>query len=204
MYAQVRDDPLSIESGLAELQCHHSKESYYAIRASAPSDPMERALRTLYLNRTCWNGLYRLNRRGDFNVPIGTKSKIILKDDNFPEASRRLQKAKLLTSDFAVVLGDAGPGDLVFVDPPYTVKHNMNGFVKYNESIFTWADQIRLRDVCIGAAGRGAKVIITNADHESIHDLYKNAKELNVAPRASVIAASSTYRSQTSELVIML
>ncbi|CAN5117933.1 hypothetical protein BH09PSE3_BH09PSE3_20120 [soil metagenome] len=156
LYTQVRDHPLCIQAGMADLHGRHSAELFYEMRADIPTSPLDQAIRMLYLNRTCWNGLYRLNLSGKFNVPIGTKDQVVLDTDDFNQASARLKNASLLNADFEIVMNMAGEDDLVFVDPPYTVKHNMNGFVKYNESIFTWADQVRLRDAAARAAKRGA------------------------------------------------
>jgi len=91
-----------------------------------------------------WNGLYRENLRGEFNVPRGTKDTVIFDDDDFAAVSEVLAFAKIKTGDFEEVLNGVKEGDFVFIDPPYTVKHNGNGFVKYNESIFSWNDQVRL------------------------------------------------------------
>lgn len=204
LYQQIRDQPAAIARGIEELQRKHSHEFYYELRSSLPQDKLSRALRTLYLNRACWNGLYRLNRNGQFNVPKGTKERVILDSDDFGQAAKLLAVADLKVSDFESTLNDVGAGDLVFIDPPYTVKHNMNGFVKYNESIFTWEDQRRLQDCAMSAARRGANVIVTNADHESIRELYKSAKEMQPVHRASVLAANPNFRSRTTELLIHL
>lgn len=204
VYRQVRDHPLALRACLKEAEALHCKDFYYAVRQDVPTDPLARAVRTLYLNRTCWNGLYRLNRRGKFNVPIGTKQKVILASDEFVRAASVLKNADILTQDFDATISKASAGDLVFVDPPYTVKHNMNGFVKYNESIFSWEDQVRLRDSCLRAADRGAHVIITNADHSSIKDLYSKASEVSSVPRASIISGRNEGRSETTELLIRI
>ncbi|MCP4319948.1 MAG: hypothetical protein GY789_29200 [Hyphomicrobiales bacterium] len=112
---------------------------------------------------TCWNGLYRVNRKNEFNVPIGTKTNVVLANDDFHGTSRALLGADILCQDFEATLDGTGPNDFVFVDPPYTVKHNFNGFLKYNDKIFSWSDQLRLRDVVLRAVRRGAFVLVTNA-----------------------------------------
>lgn len=202
VYRQIAAEPQQISYGLEQLGKKHCKTFYYEMRASEPTEPMARALRTLYLNRTCWNGLYRLNKNGIFNVPIGTKDKISLQSDDFENVSDLLKTAAIEVSDFENVLAKTGMGDLVFVDPPYTVKHNMNGFVKYNESIFTWEDQERLSAAARAAAARGAYVLVANADHSSVRELYHGSRMLQSLPRSSVLAASALYRSKTTELLI--
>lgn len=203
LYRVVRDHPVRLEQALRSMQSEHSHEFYYAQRAQSPEGEFERAVRTLYLNRTCWNGLYRLNKGGKFNVPIGTKQTIVFDTDDFVGASRALGKADLKVSDFETVIDQTGKGDLVFVDPPYTVKHNMNGFVKYNEKIFTWEDQIRLRDACVSAHARGAEVIVSNADHESVQDLYESFDRQRVT-RSSVISGNANARGQATEMLCLM
>jgi DNA adenine methylase len=171
-YDAIRTSPDAIVALLAEHHARHCGEHYYATRAAKPLDPVERAAWLIYLNRTCWNGLYRVNRKNEFNVPIGTKRNVVLPTDDFPAMSRMLAPADILNQDFETTLDAAEQDDFVFVDPPYTVKHNLNGFLKYNDKIFSWADQVRLRDAVVRAAARGAMVLVTNANHQSIRDLY--------------------------------
>ncbi len=123
-------------------------------------------------------------------------------DDNFELVSTRLQNADILNEDFSVVISRATEGDLVFVDPPYTVAHNFNGFVKYNQRIFSWNDQIRLRNSLFEAKIRGARILLTNAAHDSIRQLYSYINNTPIEiTRTSVIAGSSKNRVQTSELL---
>ena len=91
--------------------------------------------------------------------------------------------------------------DFIFVDPPYTVAHNYNGFVKYNEVLFSWADQERLKNAVERAANRGAKILITNAAHDSVRELYSDFEQIPVS-RAGVIAGKSSARGKFDELVI--
>lgn len=202
LYEVVRDHPNELMAALAVHQENHSKDYYYAMRASSPASRLLAAARTLYLNRTCWNGLYRLNLRGEFNVPIGTKTSVVLPNDNFELASSILKAADLYCGDFADTIDQTGRGDLVFVDPPYTVAHNMNGFVKYNEKIFTWNDQLRLRDALERANQRGAKLILTNANHDSVRQLYEGFGKHREVSRSSVISGAASHRSKVSELIV--
>lgn len=201
-YRAVRDDPAGIQQLLEAHDRQHSKEHYYRTRSAKPDDAIDRAAWLIYLNRTCWNGLYRVNRRNEFNVPIGTKTRAVLPTDNFPSVSAALRGAQLLVQDFEATIDLTTEGDFVFVDPPYTVKHNFNGFVKYNDHIFSWTDQVRLRDAVARAAGRGAMVLVTNANHHSIREIYEDIGAQTVLTRASILAASSANRSQIEELAI--
>jgi DNA adenine methylase len=125
-------------------------------------------------------------------------------EDSFEAVSELLATADLRCCDFEEIVGEADKGDFVFADPPYTVKHNMNGFVKYNETIFQWHDQIRLRDACAAAARRGAYVVVTNADHDSVRDLYDGISIYTPLSRKSVLAGSSQHRCATTEAMFVL
>jgi len=185
------------------LQRHaslHSDTYFYKIRASIPSSMFARAARLIYLNRTCWNGLYRVNTSGRFNVPIGTKDSVLLETDDFEGIGRALEKVTMMTSDFGPVIDLAQKGDLIFADPPYTVKHDNNGFIKYNEQLFSWDDQIRLRDCLLKAKKRGAQIVVTNADNHWIRELYAKDFESIRLERNSVIAGDSKKRGKCAEL----
>ena len=180
----------------------HDRVYYYAMRSKRFSCPIERAARFIYLNRTCWNELYRVNRLGDFNVPIGTKIRVVLPTDNFLAVSTLLSSGSLEASDFASIIDRAEKNDFIFADPPYTVKHSKNGFIKYNEQLFSWDDQVRLRDALVNAAARGATFLLTNAHHPSITELYADLPFCRVINRSSLIAASSKDRSIVDEVVV--
>ena len=201
-YIQVRDNHREVVRLLEEHQKLHSETHYYKVRAKIYDCETEKAAQFLYLNRTCFNGLYRVNMNGFFNVPIGTKSKVIDESESFSDISEALSKAEIRHCDFEETIDRAVSGDFVFVDPPYTVKHNLNGFLKYNEKIFSWDDQVRLRDAIVRASKRGAKVLITNAAHTSVVELYEGVGELRFVKRSSVLAGKSSARGSIEELLV--
>lgn len=201
VYRVIRDQPAELSSALRRHARLHSSEYYYQVRKGRPRSPLSCAARTIYLNRTCWNGLYRVNKMGQFNVPIGTKSSVVLESDDFAALSAVLEGVDLRSSDFEEILGEAREGDFAFVDPPYTVAHNNNGFVKYNQNLFSWDDQLRLRKAVGLAVKRGVFVLVTNAAHESIHDLYEPFERLSLS-RAGVIAGERSARGIFNEMVI--
>ena len=207
-YKAIRQDWKTVKDILMIHQSHHSDAYYYEVRESKPIDSLHCAARFIYLNRTCWNGLYRVNLKGEFNVPRGTKTKVILETDDFERVAHRLANGRILCQDFEKTLSSAGDQDFVFVDPPYTVRHNHNGFLKYNDKVFNWEDQKRLKIAVEEAASRGVMITMTNADHKSIHRLYKGisngAFEVERVTRSSVIAADSSQRGQTSEVIIRI
>ncbi len=200
-YHAIRTNWRKVVRNLRQHHKFHSKRYYYQIRRKEPRTIWSRAARFIYLNRTCWNGLFRVNRNGKFNVPIGTKTNVLLESDDFQQVAHLLKHAKLLSQDFEYVINNTHKGDFIFVDPPYTAKHNLNGFIKYNEKMFSWSDQERLYYSLVRAHRRGAKFLVTNADHESIRDLYKEFPFVR-AKRHSKLAANPRFRCGITELFI--
>lgn len=203
-YAAIRDDTDAVVQALAHFAQRHSDRFYYELRGKRQEHPAWEAARLLYLNRTCWNGLFRVNLKGQFNVPRGTKNAVLLPTDDFYAVASVLRNSELLWGDFSVALKRAGRGDFVFVDPPYTVAHNNNGFLKYNEDIFSWDDQVRLRDAVVEAVSRGAKVLVLNANHQSVRELYDGLGQPHVVSRHSVISGKADFRRGVEEFAIQL
>lgn len=204
LYRSLKRAPRDLVRALRRHATNHSTNYYYEVRAARPRSEIEQAARTLYLNRTCWNGLYRVNRKGEFNVPRGTKDQVIFENDNFEAISSALWRIRIRCCDFEETIDAAKCDDFVFVDPPYTVSHNNNGFIKYNEAMFTWSDQLRLREAIKRACDRGAKILLTNADHGPIRDMYRTLGDLHILPRESIISGSANGRKKTSELAVQM
>lgn len=203
-YKAIKKNYKEVEKYLRLHQRKHCDEYYYQVRKSQPRQQYTRAARFIYLNRTCWNGLYRVNLNGKFNVPRGTKNNVLLDTDNFEMVAERLKNGTIMCQDFEKTLAIAGDGDFVFIDPPYTVKHNLNGFLKYNEKIFCWEDQERLKEAVSSAVNRGAMVTMTNADHKSIRSLYAGMCKIKKIKRYSAIAAGSSHRGVISEVLMRI
>lgn len=201
-YAAIKANPAEVLRHLTKHARLHNDDYYYRVRAKTASDAFERAAQFIYLNRTCWNGLYRVNRRGKFNVPRGTKNSVLLSTDNFPAVQRRLENAALLPTDFAETISLAARGDFVFVDPPYATHSASDTFLKYNDKLFSWDDQQRLFESVVAAKGRGARVLISNIDHSAVRRLYKGFGALRRVTRLDVLAGNGGKRGPTSELVI--
>lgn len=200
-YKAIKRRRNMLTSALERHANNHSDEHFYLMRSLRPLGSVDRAARFIYLNRTCWNGLYRVNQKGEFNVPRGTKNRVLIEDDNFSAVSRALGGAVVKVSDFESSVDQAGEGDLLFLDPPYTVKHNNNGFIKYNDKIFSWEDQLRLNAAVKRASNRRALIVMTNANHESIRDLYQDFC-LEPLPRHSVLSGKVEGRVRTEELLV--
>jgi DNA adenine methylase len=209
-YRAIRHNWKAVENSLKYRARRHraDEDYYYWLRNRLPEALAQRGSRFVYLNRTCFNGIYRVNQFGNFNVPLGAKprgerAKVIFDTDNFEEIARLLRNAELVASDFEALIDRAKRGDFVFADPPYTIRHNFNGFRKYNEVLFSWADQERLATALIRAARRGVKVLCTNANHESVRGLFKRRGfSVNTVSRTSTISADGATRGSFEELII--
>jgi DNA adenine methylase len=203
-YTAVRD---SVDEIIAQLKCLPvNRRTYSHLQAAEPIDSIGRAVRFLYLNRTAFAGMYRLNLEGKFNVPYGGGERtpeILWTTPLLKTASRVLSRARIRQSDFEPMIESATQGDVVYCDPTYTVAHDHNGFIRYNEKNFSWADQIRLARAAKRASRRGAKVLITNANHRSIRQLYTGAV-FQVLCRKSLVSADASKRREIEELVIFL
>lgn len=183
-------------------QYKNNKTNYYRIRDSSPKSDYEKAARLIYLNKTCWNGLYRVNNNGKFNVPYGFKKNISIYDvNNLKIVSDSLKNVELKNCDFEVSLKNCKKKDLIYIDPPYTVAHQNNGFIKYNAKIFSWKDQERLAKVVNQLNEEGCYIILSNSYHESLIKLYKNFN-LQKYSRKSLISANADSRKKIYELLV--
>jgi DNA adenine methylase len=179
-YTVVRDQVEPLIAALrpiSRLYLEHPQQEraamFYRIRRAPADDPVERAARLIFLNRTCFNGLFRVNRRGEFNVPHGTYSKPrILDSTRLREASRALQAVTITSLDFEELCGQAGPGDFVYLDPPYQPLSATASFTSYTGQSFTADDQRRLAECVARMSQRGALVMVSNSAHPFIEELY--------------------------------
>lgn len=201
-YKAIRDNWRLVLMHLKRHKNNHSDSYYYDLRSSSPKSLAAKGARFIYLNRTCFNGIYRVNRKGKFNVPRGTRNSVVFETDDFEAFSEVLKNVELKACDFEESIDRAGKDDLVFADPPYTVLHNNNAFVKYNEKLFSWDDQIRLANCLKKAASRGTNIIATNAYHPCVIELYKGFFNLRPIYRKSQISADRQYRGNFQELLI--
>lgn len=201
-YNCLRTSHAEIEHGLARCQKRHNPDFYYKVREERPGDPIKRAIRFLYLNRTCFNGIYRVNLNGVFNVPIGTKTSVSFDRSYLQTVAASLKKATIRVRDFEQAINQATKGDFIYADPPYTVMHNNNGFVKYNAKLFSWPDQARLAKALKSADVRGALIMLSNADHPSVRALYDGFGKAQTVSRHSRLSADSNFRRSACELLI--
>lgn len=179
-----------------------SEEEYYRMRNLTPEDPIEVAAKFLYLNKTSFNGIYRVNKNGDYNVPYGRRGLTLLYDyEHLKSISKLLDKTYFSCQDFKQRCKTVKRNDLVFIDPPYTVAHENNGFIQYNQSIFSWNNQIQLSEISQRFDEVGAHFIITNACHDSIKELYITGEQTPIS-RSSTIGGKGAKRTNYNEIII--
>ena len=152
-----------------------SKSYYYSIRESNPKNKIEKTSRLLFLNRTCFNGLYRVNSKGKFNVPLGKYTNPNIVNENNLRSVHRILKSSNVSikcQDFGAVLRDAKKGDLVYFDPPYHPVSETANFTSYTNRDFTYDDLIRLADLCNDLNSKGCKVLLSNSDSREVANMF--------------------------------
>jgi len=203
-YLAIRDSVSEVIKLLSEFP--HDREFYYALREKDPwqlSLP-ERAARMIYLNKTGYNGLYRVNRQGKFNVPFGRyKSPKYLDQENLLAVSQALQDVDILCAPFETVLERVLPGDWVYFDPPYAPLSQTANFTSYHANGFGLSDQERLRDVCVELSKNKVYVMLSNSDTEIIRSLYSLPYfTINEVLANRAINCNGAKRGKITELVI--
>ena len=174
-YNQVKDAVEEIIHHLSKFE--HNEDFYYNLRSLDPNELENsyRAARLIYLNKTCFNGLYRVNKKGKFNVPYGKGKGSFLNEEVLRNASEFLADTTIINSDYLDVLNEfATDGDFIFLDPPYYPVGKYSDFKQYTKELFYQEDQVRLKEEFGRLVNVGCKVVLTNSDHEVILDLYSD------------------------------
>lgn len=201
-YAVVKTDTEKLVRRLQSMAKKHSKETYYSIRAKEEKEPLARAARFLYLNKTCFNGLYRVNSDGKFNVPIGSyKNPTIVEPEVMEYWRSALAWAKLFSEDFLYRISEAKKGDFVYADPPYLPRSKTADFTSYTADKFGIKDHERLANSFASADKRGVKFLCSQGDSKTIRDLYKQFVIVPVTAK-HMVAAAAKSRIAVKELLI--
>jgi DNA adenine methylase len=200
-YKAVRQHPDAILRFLRPLR--PNKTSFNRLRQYEPRGAAAQAGQFIFLNKACWNGLYRVNSDGIFNVPFGQpKTNFIIDEGNFLRCAHQLRRraVSIRRQDFDHIEDRVRDGDFVFLDPPYVTSHNMNGFIDWNECLFSWTDQVRLAAMARRLVRKKANVLVTNADHPDVHELYADFGRATF-DRHSTLASDTSRRGKTSEAI---
>jgi DNA adenine methylase len=205
VYATLRNDVATVIALLQQHAARHDPAHYYATRALVPASlsPTERAARFIYLNKTCFNGLYRENARGAFNVPIGRYTNPSICDPvNLRAVSLALQRAEIVQAPFTHVLDRTQPGDLVYFDPPYYPVSATSSFTSYSRMPFGSAEQRQLRDVFALLAERGVQALLSNSDCPFTRDLYQEFHIVTIEAKR-MINARAERRGKITEILVL-
>ena len=199
-YNVIKDD---VESLIKSLKKHQNNKEYFLkIRAKNVDKlkEVEIASRFIYLNRTCFNGLYRVNSRGGFNVPFaGNKNPLICDEINLRKISKALKYVEIKKQDYKEVLKKAKKGDFVYFDPPYYPINKTSSFTSYTKENFLEKEQIELRDTFVKLTKRGCFVMLSNSDTPFINEIYLKKKIKGKLIRVNKVYAGRMINSDASK-----
>ncbi len=208
-YVTIRD---RIDELISSLKTHSknyfkdSKSYYYKIRDTSPRSQVEKTSRLIFLNRTCFNGLYRVNSKGKFNVPLGRYTNPnIVNEENLRSVSHcfKSRQIKISCRDFGAVLADSKTDDFVYFDPPYQPVSNTANFTSYTSRDFGEADLRRLVELCFDLDSKGCKVMLSNSNSNEVISHFEKTKWKITETRANrAINSNSKKRTGHSELLI--
>lgn len=214
VYEVVRD---SVDELLSVLKIHaenNSQEYFYSLRewdrtgVLEKKSSVERAARFIYLNKTCYNGLFRVNAQGQFNVPYGRyKNPNIVNEEVLRADSKFLKKStiKILKGDFEKSVKNAKKGDFIYLDPPYApLVEDTHSFVGYTLNGFGYDEQLRLRDLFVKLDKKGCYVMLSNSSSKIIHELYKDYVETTeIVGATRMVNSKASGRGKVDEVLIM-
>lgn len=201
-YRVIQGFPKQLIERLEHHVAHHSKDYYYTVRSQHHlNDPIEMAARLLYLNRTCYNGLYRVNKSGKFNTPIGSYvNPNIVREKNILACHQALQGVKIHKQEFDAI--KPKKGDVVYFDPPYHPTDELS-FTAYHKTNFMEQDQWRLRDFAIKLHKKGVYVILSNSKTRFIEEAYNNKIfHLHIVQAPRYVNCKPNQRGMINELLI--
>jgi len=201
-YQVIKNDPDKLIDALKNHQKNHDKEYYYKIRSQHENkDPIKRAARLIYLNKTCYNGLFRVNKEGKFNVPMGSYSNPRIVDEpNIWLCHEALESATIEYREFDTI--NPKKDDFVYCDPPYHPTDEIS-FTSYTRNDFTEKDQIRLRDFALDLTKKNVKVMLSNSNTKFIRDIYAMKPFIqNVVMAPRFVNCKKDGRNPVEELLI--
>jgi DNA adenine methylase len=200
VYRSIGSHPRQVCSRLDEMP--NTEADYYRFRSIDPValPPVERAALFIYLNKTCFRGLYRVNKRNRFNVPYGQYDRPYYDLDNVLAFSEFIRRHSLVAGDFASSLSGMTRRDFVYLDPPYYKSGGYSDFNRYTAGQFKESDHLRLRDLCVELDARGIRWAQSNSDTAFIRDLYKGFKSMQISNRREINLKSGNR--EITELLI--
>lgn len=205
-YLSIRNNLDDVLNELSKSKYIYDKNNYQEIRKSQPSSlsPVESAARFIYLNRTCFNGLYRVNSKGEFNTPFGKYSNPTIKDEpTLRAASVALQNADIISDDFESVLKSAKKSDSVYIDPPYIPISDTSKFTSYTENGFSLDDHERLSKVFGRLEKKGTACVLSNSSSDVAMKLYQGY-DVKILEGSRNVGGPARYRGKVSEILVFV
>lgn len=205
-YHVVRDKPEELIEQASRYA--HDKNTYYKLRDrfNQPNiGDVEEAALLLYLNKTAFNGLYRVNSKGEFNVPFGRyKNPTIIPERRIRAASRILKGIEILNEDFSYIIEYAKEGDLCYFDPPYQPVSDTANFTSYSEAGFDINEQARLKDTCVKLDKKGILFVLSNSDVEPITEMYRDVSNfrIEIVQARRAISSKASTRGPINEILV--
>ena len=202
-YQVIKADPTRLIDRLKLYAASHSKEEFYRVRAAEYTDPVEVAARFIYLNRTCFNGLYRVNKSGKFNVPLGDyKNPNIVQEENIRACHKLLQNTTITYHEYDKIDPMPQAGDLAYFDPPYHPTTD-DSFTAYTKENFTEQDQSNLKDFALRLHKAGVYVMLSNSKTKFIADLYSDKSfHLHTVQAPRMVNCKPNQRGAVDEFII--
>lgn len=204
-YNVIKNHPKELIKLLSGYRKNHNKEFYYQIREQDPNSlsSLNNAARFIYLNKTCFNGLYRVNSSGKFNVPMGSyKNPSIYDESELMEISKILKKINLRVIPFNEIIKDVKKEDFIYFDPPYHPLNNKNSFTTYTKDSFKAEDQQKLAELYKELDKKGCKVMLSNSDTEFIKELYSNYN-IHLVKASRMINCDGSKRGKINEVIVI-
>jgi len=201
-YRAIQKEPEKLIALLKKHKENHSKEYYYKIRKQHEiKNPLDIAARLIYLNRTCYNGLFRVNKAGEFNVPMGSyKNPTIVNEPNILACHEILKDTKIEWRSYETIKPNSG--DFVYCDPPYHPTDDIS-FTNYTKLDFTEKDQVNLRDFAVNLTKKGVKVMLSNSNTSFIRDIYKSSIfHIHIVKAPRLVNCKKDRRNPVEEVII--
>ena len=208
-YTTIRDKIDALISSLKNHEKNYHRDSstyYYSVRSNNPRSDVEKTSRLIFLNRTCFNGLYRVNSKGKFNVPLGKYTNPnIVNEENLRSVHRILKTSRMSIKcrDFEAVLRDAKKGDFVYFDPPYQPVSKTANFTSYTNKDFTTDDLLRLAELCNNLNSKGCKVLLSNSDSKEVAKMF-SVKPWKISKIQANRAINSDSRKRTGHFELLI
>ena len=203
-YKTIKSDVRELIKLLKRYKILHNKDFFYKIRNVNPKNisRVERVARLIYLNKTCFNGLYRVNSKGEFNVPFGSyKNPLICDEENLIAVHHKLKKTKIIHANYSTITKTTSKNDFVYFDPPYEPVSSSSNFVNYSKNGFTQENQRELSELYSELTKRGVYCMLSNSSAPLIWDLYREYN-INKVKAARTVNSKANGRGKIEELII--